>query len=460
MAFELLRTLLGFVEVFRPALTAPGFDKALVVFAGWILSGGPHAVTGALIATDVARRRHHEAFHRFFSRGSWSPDDLGRLLFERIVAWLPKEPPIHIVVDDTLAPKKGPHVFGIGSHLDAVRSTKRFQVFCFGHVWVVASVVVRVPFSSRPWALPVLFRLYRNKKECLSKKQPYRKKTELAREMLDVLVSWSGGRRIHLAADSAYCNDTVTRGLSSTVVLFGSMRPDAVLTSLPAERKRGTRGRRRTRGKVLPKPERLSRNKNVPWQTCSALLYGKQRTVHYKTLDAQWYRACGTRLVRVVVVRTDAGEINLRVFFCTDTSMSVVQILETYAGRWATEICFRDLKQLLGFADSSARKRQAVERTAPFVGYIYTTLVLWFAQHAWQTPAATPPVRPWYLHKKGLSFADILRAAQRTLLPLDVLDPISSLDNLRKSSAAAAPVTRLRRERAVTSPRIPRRKDA
>jgi hypothetical protein len=54
----------------------------------------------------------------------------------------------------------------------------------------------------------------------------------------------------------------------------------------------------------------------------------------------------------------------------------VRQILEGYASRWAIEVCFRDLKQLLGFADSSARKRAAVERVAPFVGFSYTVLTL------------------------------------------------------------------------------------
>jgi len=433
VAYELLRTLLGFVEVFRPALTAPGFEKALVVFVGWVLSGGDHAVTAALVATDVARRRHHEAFHRFFSRGTWSPDDLGRLLFERILAWLPAGT-IQAVVDDTLAPKKGPHVFGLGIHIDAVRSTRKVRVFCFGHVWVVLSILVRVPFSKRPWALPVLFRLYRNEKECLAKQQLYRKKTELARELVDILAGWCGGRTVHLAADSAYCNDTLMRGLPASVIVFGAMRPDAVLTALPTERERRQTGRRRVRGRLLPKPEKLASSDRVPWQTAKALLYGKLQTVHYKTIDAQWYRACGARLVRVVVVRVDSGAIKLRVFFCSDSAKSVVEILETYAGRWAIEICFRDLKQMLGFADSSARKQAAVERTAPFVGYVYTSLVLWFAQQAWTTDQAKPPIRPWYSHKKGFAFADVLRCAQRTLLPIDVLDLPRSLDNLREAA--------------------------
>jgi|SRR5579863_9690144 len=191
-------------EIFRPGLTAPGFTNFLVIASGWVLTQGTHAVTEALVCTRVASRRHHEAFHRFFSRGTWSPDLLGRRVFERIVRRLGTPGVVRVVLDDTLAPKKGPHVFGIGSHLDAVRSTKRQKVFCFGHCWVVLAVVVRVPFSARIWALPVLFRLYRNEKECVRRGAPYRKKTELAREMLDQMCSWGLDARIELAADSAY----------------------------------------------------------------------------------------------------------------------------------------------------------------------------------------------------------------------------------------------------------------
>lgn len=454
MAYGVLRTLLGWMEVIRPALTRPSFRNALVVFCGWVQTQGTHAVTQALVMTDVARRRHHEAFHRFFSRGTWSPDTVGRLLFECVVRLLQPDVPIHAVVDDTVTPKKGRQVFGLGSHVDAVRSTRRMRVFCFGHMWVVVAIVIRLPFSSRPWALPVLFRLYRNQKDCLAKGHPYRKKTELARELVDLLAQWSGDRRIHLTADSAYCNDTLMRDLSPTVVMFGAMRPDAVLTALPPVRRKPQRGRRRLRGRVLPKPEALARNEREPWKKCQAELYGKRRTVHYKTLDAQWYRVCGARLVRIVIVRVEQGAVPFRVFVCTDIGLTIPSILETYAGRWAIEVCFRDLKQLLGFGDSSARKRAAVERTAPFVGFVYTTLVLWFADGTWKTDAAAPPIRPWYRHKRGHSFADVLRTAQRALVELDVLDPGRTFDDLPKLSSAEHAQPRRRRRRVRGAPRI------
>lgn len=437
MVHEALRTLLAALEVVRPAFTRPGFDNLIVVFAGWALTSGPHAVTQALVTTGVAGRRHHESFHRFFSRGTWDPDEVGRLLFGWISRHLREGAPVRIALDDTLATKKGPHVFGIGSHLDAVRSTRRQKIFAFGHCWVVLAVLLPVPFSSRAFALPVLFRLYRTVKSCERAGQPHRKKTELARQLLDVLAVWVGDRRVEIAADSAYCNDTVTRGLPDTFVLFGAMRPDAVLTALPAARPRKP-GRPSRRGRPVAKPEAIAKDGRRPWLSCEATLYGVRRTVRYKSVDAQWYRACGVRLLRIVIVKVDDGAIGMRVFFSTDAAIAVPLILETYAGRWAIEVCFRDLKQLLGFGDSSARKRAAVERTAPFVGLVYTTLVLWFAEGIHRTRFAAPPLRPWYRHKHGLCFADVLRAAQRALMPLDVLDPRRSLANLRKRRPPSA----------------------
>jgi len=432
MAHEALRTLVEALEVVRPAFTRPGFSNLLVVFAGWVLTSGPHAITQALVATGVAGRRHHEAFHRFFSRGTWDTDEVGRLLFGWIERHLPEVAPLRVVLDDTLATKKGPHVFGIGSHLDAVRSTKRQKIFAFGHCWVVLAVLVPVPFSSRAFALPVLFRLYRTVKSCERAGHAHRKKTQLARDMLDVLASWVGTRRVEIAADSAYCNDTIMRGLPTHFVMFGAMRPDAVLTAAPPKRPRRKPGRPSARGRAVAKPEVIAKDTRRPWHSCEATLYGVRRSVRFKTVDAQWYRSCGARLLRIVIVKVDDGAIGMRVFFCSDPTAEIPAILETYAGRWGIEVCFRDLKQLLGFGDSSARKRAAVERTAPFVGLVYTTLVLWFADGVYRSKLAVPPLRPWYRHKRGLCFADVLRAAQRSLLPLDVLDPRRSLANLRK----------------------------
>lgn len=118
-----------------------------------------------------------------------------------------------------------------------------------------------------------------------------------------------------------------------------------------------------------------------------------------------------------------------------------MRLLETYSGRWGIEVFFRDSKQLLGFADSSARTEAAVRRIAPFVGLLYSVLVVWFLEGASSSPLATPPVRPWYRHKKEASFADILRTAQRAMRGIDILDLLCNYGYLKKPAAAPSPST-------------------
>jgi hypothetical protein len=56
--------------------------------------------------------------------------------------------------------------------------------------------------SPRPGCRSILFRLYRNEKECARERHPYRKKTELARELLDIFHGWVGAQRVE---DSRAC---------------------------------------------------------------------------------------------------------------------------------------------------------------------------------------------------------------------------------------------------------------
>jgi hypothetical protein len=114
--------------------------------------------------------------------------------------------------------------------------------------------------------------------------------------------------------------------------------------------------------------------------------------------------------------------------------MSVESILTGYSGRWSIEVCFRELKQFFRFADSSARKKEAVQRTAPFVGLTYTLLVLWFIEYIYDNQVVVIPIRPWYRHKRGYSFEDILRTARRILVPVDVFDLRNTIANLHETS--------------------------
>jgi hypothetical protein len=67
--------------------------------------------------------------------------------------------PVLLAGDDTVTEHPGPHMFGKGRHRDGVRSFHRDTAYRWGHTWVVLSMLVKLPFATRPWALPVLVAL-------------------------------------------------------------------------------------------------------------------------------------------------------------------------------------------------------------------------------------------------------------------------------------------------------------
>lgn len=422
MTAPALNTLLPLLLSLRPLFTLPSFCRFLTLFAGWVCTRGVHAVTESLVSAGVSGVRHHAAFHRFFSRARWDIDQVGRLLLLRVVALMPG--PLRLALDDTLCTHKGPHVFGLGAHLDPVRSTRQRRVFAFGHVWVVLSVLVPVPFCERVWALPILMRLYRSPADCQKRGDPHQKKTQLARQLIEQVSSWLPDKALELVADSAYACREVLRHLPRGVVFVGAMRANA---SLHRPRVRPGRspvtGRQLTRDIPLPKPEQLAKDETLPWLSMHLTLYGEPTQVRYKELVARWSHPAGKTLLKVVIVQVLRGQLPVRVFFCTDSSRTAQQVIETYACRWGIEVLFRDLKQLLGFSSSRARSPLAVLRTAPWVAMCYTLLVLWYMDLGLDLSRMGLPLRPWYRTKQNVSFADILRLAQRTLASTDWVDP-------------------------------------
>ncbi|QRK08443.1 transposase [Archangium violaceum] len=433
-----INTLLPLLLLLRPVFTQPSFCRFLTLFAGWVSTRGVHAVTESLVNAGVSGVHHHAAFHRFFSRARWSLDQVGRLLLLRLVALTPG--PLLLALDDTLSTHKGPKVFGLGVHLDPVRSTRRRGVLAFGHVWVVLTVLVPVPFSARLWALPVLMRLYRTQADCQKSGDNHLTKTQLARLLVEQVSRWLPDKPMELVADSAYACREVLRHLPQGVVFVGAMRADA---SLHRPRMRKCRspvtGRPLTKDIPLPKPEKLARDKKLPWLSMTLTLYGKPTQVQYKELVARWSRPSGKTLLKIVIVKELRGELPLRVFFCTDASRTARQVIECYARCWGIEVLFRDLKQLLGFSSSRARSPLAVLRTAPWVAMCYTLLVLWHMEVGLDTSQMGLPIRPWYRTKHTVSFADILRLAQRTLASTDWVNPHLLLASLNEPTSRPQP---------------------
>ena len=94
------------------------------------------------------------------SRSVWQPKVLAYRLAVLILTRLPFGGRITLLVDDTLAHKRGKSVWGLGWFRDAVASTHKRVATASGHNWVVVAVAVCLPFTRTPiLALPLLARL-------------------------------------------------------------------------------------------------------------------------------------------------------------------------------------------------------------------------------------------------------------------------------------------------------------
>ena len=73
-----------------------------------------------------------------------------------------------------------------------------------------------------------------------------------------------------------------------------------------------------------------------------------------------------------------------------------------------------ETKGKLGFEDPQNRTERAVERTAPFAFIAYTLVIVWYVLYGHGSRAAKLPSMPWYRHKAGVTFSDMLATLRRT----------------------------------------------
>ena len=179
-------------------------------------------------------------------------------------------------------------------------------------------------------------------------------------------------------------------------------------TALPAQRAQG-KGRQRLRGDRLPPMHELSK-KVTSWRKVELLKQGRtvKRLLHGFT--CQWYHVCRQQPVRVVLVRDPAGTEDELHVVCTDPTLPDAVIEKTRG--WCAK---------------------TVSRQAPLTMLLGSLVKLWYVQHIPRGRHWQPAALPWYPHKRGPSFRDMLAALRKAIWRqrlLGKLHPPSKLNDL------------------------------
>ena len=402
---------------FAPLFSNRVWLHAQLLLVGAILAPGKRTVTSALRVLGLATERRFTNYHRVLNRATWSARQASRILLGLIVLLLvPPGAPIILGADDTIERRSGRKIKAKGCYRDAVRSTKKHVIRCFGLKWVSMMVLVPLPWTRRVWALPFLTVLVHP--EALDTKRHRRHKTRVdwVRQMIRQVRRWLPDRGLGLVVDGGFAAVKLALacvGLARPVVLVSRLRLDAALFHPPGPQPAGKRGRKPTKGARQRSLQTWAARTDTPWEPIELDWYdGQRRTLHILSRTALWVtRGLPPVAIRWVLVRDPKGELRDEAFLCTDLTATPVQILGWVVQRWSVEVTFEEVRAHLGVETQRQWADKAIERTTPVLLGLFSLITL--LAHRLVQGGRIPVAQAAWYEKSAPTFSDVIALVRR-----------------------------------------------
>lgn len=392
------------------------FANFLTLMQGAILTTGRRTVCRVLRVAGLRAEAHLSSFHRLLSHRRWSMWPLARALAGFVIeTYLPRDV-IRLVGDETVTEHPGKKVFGKARHRDAKRSTHSYVAHLWGHKWVVLAILVDLPGTNRPWALPILVALYRDAQQNKAERRRHKTPVDLMRQLLRVVLRWFPARKFVFSGDGGYGTHALTsfaHRQRKRLTLVSRFHADAALYAAPPLPRHTKKGRPRTKGKKLPSPEHVVA-KTKRRQKLRVNWYGSEkRWVETVTGTGHWYRSGdGIVEVRWVYVHDLTGTHRDEYFYTTDVSLTPRQIIELFTGRWSIEVMFQEVRHYLGVDTTRGWCCKTVLRAEPCLFGLYTVVALWYAA----LPSADrAELAVTWRGKRTITFSDAITFVRRDL---------------------------------------------
>jgi hypothetical protein len=360
---------------------------------GALVALGRHTVSGMLSASGQ-QFEDWSAAYRLFALERFDPGALLAPARRAVLGRLARTEPLMCMLDDTLLRKRGRKIAGTGWRRDPLGPP-----FCNNFIWAqrfvqVAAALPEGAGPSRARAIPI------DMLHCPTPRRPRKNapqelwdqyhKDSLASRMsvrgaervvaLRAALDSDGevDRGLVVSGDGSYTNTAMMTALPDRTTFIGRIRKDAKLYAVP-EPNCG-RGRRRLYGHVLPTPEQVRQDDDIPWHPVQAYLAGQRIEVECKEVGPLRWRAARGRDLRLVVIRPLAyrlakgHHLDYRdpiYLICTNPELPLERMIQAYLWRWEIEVGFRDQKTLLGSGQAQVRTAAGVERVPALIAAAY-----------------------------------------------------------------------------------------
>jgi hypothetical protein len=368
-----------------------------------------------LRAMGLATERHFTNYHRVLNRATWSARRGSQILLGMLLPLLvPPEAPIILGADDTVERRRGRQITAKGCDRDAVRSTKKPVIRCFGLKWVSMMLLVPVPWAQRVWALPFLTALSRPAAE--QDRRRHKTSVDWVRQMIRQVRRWLPECKLVLVVDGGFAAVSLALAcVKHQVAMVSRLRWDVALYHPPGPQPSGKRGPKPSQGKRQRRLQDWAARTDTPWEDVEVAWYGGQRKKRWVfSHTALWYtRGLPPVNIRYVLVCDPEGKLRRETFFCTDLQVTPAPILEWVVRRWSVEVTFEEARAHLGLETQRQWSDQAMARTTPVLLALFS-LVTILALKLSRGRAIPVPVTAWY-HKTEPTFSDCLALVQRHL---------------------------------------------
>jgi len=303
--------------------------------------------------------------------------------------------------DDTVERRNGRKIKAKGCYRDAVRSSKKHVVRCFGLKWVSLMLLVPVPWARRVWALPFLTAL------CWPAKSPpprrHKTSVDWVRQMMKQVRRWLPKQLLVLVVDGGFAAVALALACKkSEVVMVARLRLDAALYHSPAPQPPGKRGRKPTKGQRHRSLKVWAARSDTPWEELEIDWYGGERKLlGVFSRTALWYTPGWAPVaIRFVLVRDPKGKLPDAAFFCTDPQALPDQILQWVVMRWSVEVTFEEARAHLGVETQRQWSDRAIARTTPVLLGLFS-LVTVLALRLCPTGQVPVETAAWYHKPEG-----------------------------------------------------------
>lgn len=392
------------------------FQRTLELSANSLLALGKRTVTGMLSAGG---KLFHDwsAAYRLFEKERIKQKELFAPVIKNVLENIEAQAPLFTMMDDTLIRKHGRKISGAGwkrdplgpaFHTNFVWGQRYLQISAALPDFEIAGRARGIPLGfyhapspakPRKNATPEVWKEYKDQQKIC-------KISAVGASRLAELRGQVPDRKIVCAVDGGFTNQVVFQSIPENTVIIGRIRKDASLFKVPEVHNGTSRGRKKYYGESLPTPEQVRKDESVPWQKITAFAAGKLHEFDVKTMTPVRWKSSKNRDMLIVIIRPLAyrprkgAKLLYRdpaYLICSDTQISLEQLVQAYLWRWEIELNFRDEKTIIGVGEAQVRTSAAVQSVPSFVVASYAFLLL--AAHSIKVKSTCLPSPKWYSHK-------------------------------------------------------------